>query len=304
MRLGTRLGRWWLPVAILALVVPGSAPAGAVDLDFDDGFEAGLGGWTATHDADKANTDWALKVQAHSGTSAVRAFAPPVSADLYLTLKAAVPVVAGAQLSFWTKREMGSGDFGLVEVSVDGGATWTNLTKEDWVQNGYQTINDGSDLTPGGWAFGGVVDTYQQSVASLSRFAGQTVRLRFRLWVGDDGSSSPGWFVDDVHVDGPPAPASVPGAPAVTGVKPRGTKVKVSFGAAADGGSPVTSYTVECSGKHGAKTRSATGATSPVKVKKLTRGKKYTCRVRATNAVGTGQFGAASKKFKVPPAKH
>ena len=62
----------------------------------------------------------------------------------------------------------------------------------------------------------------------------------------------------------------------------------------------MTSYAVTCSGKKGAKTKSKTGPASPIKVKGLTPGKKYTCTVKATNAVGTGPASAKSKKFKTP----
>jgi hypothetical protein len=61
---------------------------------------------------------------------------------------------------------------------------------------------------------------------------------------------------------------------------------------------------VSCSGKHGAKTRTATGSGSPIKVKHLTSGKKYKCQVRATNAVGTGPFSAKGKKFPVGSVHH
>ena len=77
-------------------------------------------------------------------------------------------------------------------------------------------------------------------------------------------------------------------------------KAKVTFTLASNGGSPVTSYAVTCSGKKGAKTKTKTGPASPIKVKGLTPGKKYTCTVKATNAVGTGPASAKSKKFKTP----
>jgi hypothetical protein len=76
------------------------------------------------------------------------------------------------------------------------------------------------------------------------------------------------------------------------------TKAKVTFTLASNGGSPVTSYAVTCSGKKGAKTKTKTGPASPIKVKGLTPGKKYTCTVKATNAVGTGP-ASAKKKVKM-----
>ena len=44
------------------------------------------------------------------------------------------------------------------------------------------------------------------------------------------------------------------------------------------------------------------GAASPIQVTNLTAGKSYHCRVRATNAVGTGDFGAYGATVTVPAA--
>ena len=99
----------------------------------------------------------------------------------------------------------------------------------------------------------------------------------------------------------PPVPATAPGAPVIISAKATSPKkAKITFTPASDGGSPVTSYAVTCSGKKGAKTKSKTGPASPIKVKGLTPGKKYTCTVKATNAVGTGPASAKSKKFRTP----
>jgi extracellular elastinolytic metalloproteinase len=106
-------------------------------------------------------------------------------------------------------------------------------------------------------------------------------------------------FGNQVTLPLPPV-ATAPGAPVITSAKATSPKkAKVSFTLASDGGSPVTSYTVTCKGKKGAKTKSKTGPASPITVKGLTPGKKYTCTVTATNSVGTGPASAKSKKFKM-----
>ena len=61
----------------------------------------------------------------------------------------------------------------------------------------------------------------------------------------------------------------------------------------------IKSYDVSCSSRTGGKHRSTSGQASPLKVKRLTPGKKYKCKVRAHNAVGAGRWGAPGKKFRV-----
>lgn len=115
------------------------------------------------------------------------------------------------------------------------------------------------------------------------------------------GTSAYGGFGDTVQVPSPPVTAVAPGAPVITSAKATSPKkAKVVFTPGAAGSSPVTSYTVTCTGAKGAKTKSRSGPASPITVKGLTPGKKYTCTVTATSAVGTGPASAKSKKFKTP----
>lgn len=99
----------------------------------------------------------------------------------------------------------------------------------------------------------------------------------------------------------PPTTKLVPGAPSVakTTAKP-GQKVKVKLRPGSDGGSAITKYEVSCSAKGGGKTRTATGTKPKLTVTKLTKGKKYKCKGRANNAVGTGPWSKAGKKVLIP----
>ena len=89
----------------------------------------------------------------------------------------------------------------------------------------------------------------------------------------------------------PAAPATVPGAPMI-GIAAAGiAQATVSFTTpVSNGGSAITSYTVTSS--PGGKT--ATGASSPITVTRLTNGTAYTFTVTATNAIGTGPASAPS----------
>ncbi len=85
-------------------------------------------------------------------------------------------------------------------------------------------------------------------------------------------------------------PATVPPAPAITGVVGGNSQAAVTFTAGANGGSPITGFTVTSS--PGGVTK--TGASSPITVTGLTNGVSYTFTVKATNAIGTGPASAAS----------
>ncbi len=83
---------------------------------------------------------------------------------------------------------------------------------------------------------------------------------------------------------------TVPGAPQAVSAKWVTTSsVQVSFEApVSDGGSVVTSYFVQCTSTTGGVTRTASGASSPLTLTKLTVGATYQCQVRAINAFGDG----------------
>ena len=97
--------------------------------------------------------------------------------------------------------------------------------------------------------------------------------------------------------------AVVPGSPAVTASTPAAGAVTVAFTAPANnGGSPITSYTVQCLSTDGGVNATKTGAASPLQVTNLSAGKSYHCRARATNAVGAGAYGAFGATVVIPAA--
>ncbi|MDP9335960.1 MAG: fibronectin type III domain-containing protein, partial [Actinomycetota bacterium] len=93
-------------------------------------------------------------------------------------------------------------------------------------------------------------------------------------------------------------PATVPGAPTI-GTATRGNGLaSVTFTApASNGGSAITSYTATCTSTNSGVLGSNSGPGSPITVTGLTNGKTYTCKVTATNAVGTSTPSAASNSF-------
>ncbi|WP_396159738.1 YHYH protein [Flavobacterium sp.] len=92
-------------------------------------------------------------------------------------------------------------------------------------------------------------------------------------------------------------PRGVPGAPTIGTAIPGNTSATVSFTPpSANGGSPITGYTVSCAG--GGTTRTASGTSSPLTVTGLVNGTSYLCSAQANSAVGAGP---ASGQVSVTP---
>jgi hypothetical protein len=88
-------------------------------------------------------------------------------------------------------------DFGVVQVSNDGGQTWTSLANEnttsDVVEEGYPKIKEN---VPG---FTGNVKEWTNETFDLSGYAGQKVLVSFR-YLTDWGHTDSGWFIDNVSI--------------------------------------------------------------------------------------------------------
>ncbi len=88
-------------------------------------------------------------------------------------------------------------DFGFVQVSTDGGATWTSLandaTRSDIVLEGHPDI---AANMPGLTGFGS-----GNLAFDLSAYAGQEVMIQFR-YMTDWGTTELGWFVDNIAING------------------------------------------------------------------------------------------------------
>ena len=97
-------------------------------------------------------------------------------------------------------------------------------------------------------------------------------------------------------------PAAVPDRPTnVTTTVLSNASVKVGFTPPADnGGAAITSYRVQCASTNGGTTRTADGPSSPITVARLTGGKAYHCRVKATNSAGQGSYSAYGPTVTLP----
>ncbi len=120
--------------------------------------------------------------------------------EIDTTLRRTVDLTAAAsaELSFWTWYEIEDyWDFGFVQVSTDGGATWTSLPID-----GVTTDNDVDAMEsivanlPG---FTGVSGGWVNKSYDLAGYLGQTIELQFR-YMTDWGTSLAGFYIDDVRV--------------------------------------------------------------------------------------------------------
>jgi hypothetical protein len=145
---------------------------------FDDDMEGGAGNWTP-------DAPWALTTaQSHSAShswtdSPAGNYANNADVALTLNQPLNLTTVADPGLAFWHQYNLERGyDYGLVEISTNGGISWT------------------TEL-----AFTGVYTTWHRSVLDLSAYASETaLRVRFRL-DSDSIGTRDGWSIDDVSVE-------------------------------------------------------------------------------------------------------
>jgi trimeric autotransporter adhesin len=188
------------------LVRRNAAPAGpfASSLTLADTFEGtasgggfDLGGWS--HAAGSGGADWTWNTDrsqspSHSWYSASQSF----RADRSLVSPSFIPQ-AGSLLTFWHTYEFDQCyDGGTLEISVDGGSTWTVVPDAAFLEGGFtQTLFQGSPIGgKRGWCLGQLGPMTRVRL-DLSGWAGQQARLRWHA--GEDSVVAlAGWFIDSV----------------------------------------------------------------------------------------------------------
>ena len=166
----------------------------------EDGFESGPGSWTAD-----GTPAWSIvNTAANSGSYSF--FAPnagSISDTRLVSPPFTIPGAATlAALEFWHRvRTETTYDGGVLEVTTDGGSSWTDLSSNITV-GGYNGVISSAFSNPlaGRPAWTGSIPAgagFARVVVNLLPLAGQTVQIRWRL--GSDTSvGATGWWVDDV----------------------------------------------------------------------------------------------------------
>ncbi len=187
--------------------LPGDCPSGAVGVDsYPQGFESGIGSWTLG--SGSIGNTWAVSTtRFHSGTSSFKAIGSGAIADQRLvTPTFAVPTGLGPQSAiFWHWRDLEDAgasacyDGSIVEISINGGATFTQLTSEVQVDPYDGAVSGGFGNPLAGLNAWCNLQDWTRVVLDLSAYEGQEVQLRFR--VGNDSSvSTEGLYLDDFRV--------------------------------------------------------------------------------------------------------
>lgn len=110
-------------------------------------------------------------------------------------------------LGFWAQWNILVGDGGQVQISNDGGVTWTRLDLAGGYPQAMTASGDTCGFPTGEPVFSGQTATWTFKSADLSAWAGQQIRLRF-LFSTDSSGSGTGWFIDDIEVSSAVVPGS------------------------------------------------------------------------------------------------
>jgi hypothetical protein len=168
-----------------ALFVCASLPAA---LPFSDDFESGLGQWTA-------GSPWGLTTARYASPNRSVTDSPGTfytnNTDAALTLTVPVNLTGAIRpaLGFHHQYALETGyDFGRVEISLDGGSSWSTPPLATYTGNRGAMTREQLDLTP----YAGTAD----------------FRVRFRL-VTDSSVAMDGWYVDDVSIAEAPEPVTL-----------------------------------------------------------------------------------------------
>ena len=187
--------------------LPGDCASGTTaNAVYEFGFESGAGGWVSSG---SGNTWAQTNARVHSGAFSWRAQDPATSSDQRL-VSPAVLLPAGQlplTLQFWNHQTFeprggGCWDGGLVEISNDGGTSFTPITAGLLTDPYDGPLGSGNPAAPlAAWC--GDPQNWLESVIDLAPWAGQTVQFRFRATSdGSQGRAPDGWYLDDITVQG------------------------------------------------------------------------------------------------------
>jgi len=161
------------------------APDSKIDHLYFQGLDFLRTNWTPVQDPERGTVLWGNQGDL---------------ADNFLIKKLDLTGVSEPKISFDTNYNIEeTWDFGVVQVSEDGGKTWTSLanedTRSDLVAEGYPKIAanlPGFTGSSGGWK----TETFD-----LSAYAGKQILLGFR-YLTDWASNESGWYLSNLRLNG------------------------------------------------------------------------------------------------------
>lgn len=171
---------------------PGTVHTTPRVLPSPESFELGWGGWWQDHLLWSVRPPGNGPLNAYAGDYVVCGNLgdnyPAGSSSRLISPSFLVPAVNPGDLlvfRFWQWYQYGTGDSGLLQISLGGGTEWFP----------WETI---AIAAPTNSSSG----TWQQFVADLTPYQGQHVRLGFLHTANSDGSVGAGWYIDEVELSG------------------------------------------------------------------------------------------------------
>jgi hypothetical protein len=186
---------------------PGDCPAPQMATTLlSESMETAPTGWTTA--VGTGTMTWGISnAFPFAGTNAFRSVGTEALGDVRaITPAIAIPASGAPRLLFENKPGMeprtagGCWDAGLLEVSTDGGTTFTQITAGITglgYRGAIQAPNPAAGLQ--GWC-GAAGVAYARTAVDLTPYAGQSIRLRFRATADDSVAVADGWNIDNVKV--------------------------------------------------------------------------------------------------------
>jgi hypothetical protein len=155
------------------------------------------------------NSPWSTSsTTKHSGTAA---YASGYSNSMCAALVTPSIALTGAQtsvLTYWIAYNTEPRyDGGVVEISSNGGSSWTILTPTPGYPNTFRNSSDACGYATNQPCYSGTNLTFTQATISLGAYNGSTVLIRWNL-SSDAAVTAQGLYVDDISITN----AQVPGA--------------------------------------------------------------------------------------------
>jgi hypothetical protein len=170
---------------------------GQPDIFFSDGAETGMGNWTVSN-------GWGqCSINPYEGNysfaeSPTGSYTNNTTRIMTLSNPLDLSDMNQVWLEFYTRWDIESNyDFGQVEISTNGGASWTPLAGQ------YTVAGSGIGVQPSGQpGYEGTQASWVHEIMDLNDYIGETaVQFRFEF-KSDGGVVGDGWFVDNIKVAG------------------------------------------------------------------------------------------------------
>ena len=145
---------------------------------FSDDFEGTLGNWLVS------DCEWSIVSSDGCRDGFAITDSPlgdyPDAANSMITLAGNIDLTTATfpVLSFWHKYSISSYDYAYVEISTDGGSTWSEITY---------------------WYHGQYISSWNMEQYDLRPYVGMQIKIRFRLRETDINVSD-GWYIDTVSI--------------------------------------------------------------------------------------------------------